>query len=392
VNAYLWWYLPTVLRADGVPVEEIAALTSALALPWALKFLWAPAVDLLRGPRWGLRGWILSTQALMVLAFLPLLFLDLRADFAAVAAFLLAHAFAASLQDVAVDALAIGATPEEERGSLNGWMNAGHLGGRALLSGGALALSAVLGPRAVVGILMAIVGSSAVLVLLCRPPPAALRGAAALREFGANLRAAARRRSTWAGLAFALVAAAGFEAAGGLGGPFLVDRGLPKEFVGALYGGPFVAGMVIGGLAGGRASDRLGRRGAVAAGQAAFALLVLAIAGAARLRPDLPGGAAAALYAALYLAIGFYTAASYALFMSLTDPRLGATQFSAYMGATNACEAWSVNLAGRFAGALGYPVAFASMALVSLASIPLLLATGGGSAAEREEGPGADRA
>jgi len=69
------------------------------------------------------------------------------------------------------------------------------------------------------------------------------------------------------------------------------------------------------------------------------------------------------LFAALYVAIGLFTASSYALFMDLTDPRLGATQFSAYMGATNACESWSAVLGGRLIASSGYPAAFAVMAL-----------------------------
>jgi hypothetical protein len=48
--------------------------------------------------------------------------------------------------------------------------------------------------------------------------------------------------------------------------------------------------------------------------------------------------------------IGLFTAASYALFMDLTDPKLGGTQFSAFMAATNGCESWS-----GWAGDIGGP-------------------------------------
>jgi hypothetical protein len=76
----------------------------------------------------------------------------------------------------------------------------------------------------------------------------------------------------------------------------------------------------------------------------------------------------------VYLGIGVFVAASYALFMDLSDPRFGATQFSAYMGATNACEAWSGWVVGRGVGAIGYAPAFACIALVSLLGLPLLRA------------------
>jgi hypothetical protein len=74
----------------------------------------------------------------------------------------------------------------------------------------------------------------------------------------------------------------------------------------------------------------------------------------------------------MYLFIGLFTAASYALFMDLTDPEIGGTQFSAFMSATNACESWSALAGGRIAGASGYPAAFVVMCIASLGSLPIL--------------------
>ena len=73
--------------------------------------------------------------------------------------------------------------------------------------------------------------------------------------------------------------------------------------------------------------------------------------------------------AAMYFCIGLFTAASYALFMDLTDRRLGGTQFSAFMSATNGCEAWSAKAGGLVAARAGYEWAFAAMSVVSLASL-----------------------
>jgi hypothetical protein len=76
--------------------------------------------------------------------------------------------------------------------------------------------------------------------------------------------------------------------------------------------------------------------------------------------------------AVLYLAIGLFTASSYALFMDLTDPRLGATQFSGFMGATNLCESWSALAVGKLVAGAGYPLAFMVMAGVALLTFPIL--------------------
>jgi hypothetical protein len=58
--------------------------------------------------------------------------------------------------------------------------------------------------------------------------------------------------------------------------------------------------------------------------------------------------------------------------MDLTNPRLGATQFSAFMAATNACESWSAWTAGAIGASFGYPHAFLTMCAVSLLGLPLL--------------------
>ena len=42
--------LPVLMRQQGVDLGTIG-LANLLALPWALKFLWAPAIDRVPGPR-----------------------------------------------------------------------------------------------------------------------------------------------------------------------------------------------------------------------------------------------------------------------------------------------------------------------------------------------------
>ena len=104
---FVWWALPTLLRQDGVDVAQITTLTALLALPWAFKFLWAPLVDVVRGPGWDLRSWIVVAQVTMGLALAPLLVIDWAAAFDVVFVLLVLHAFASATQDVAIDALSI---------------------------------------------------------------------------------------------------------------------------------------------------------------------------------------------------------------------------------------------------------------------------------------------
>ena len=386
---FIWWCLPALLRTSGVPVGEIASLTALLVLPWTFKFLWAPMVDVLRGSRWALRHWIITAQVLMGVTLAPLLFLELDSDFRWIVPLLLFHACAAATQDVAIDALAIASVSSAERGRLNGWMQAGMLLGRALLGGGALLLVSAWGLQAVVLIMLAILSASLVLIAGSRETVTADAGdtSRAQSVVESLLRAASQRR-TWLALLLAGTAGAAFEGVGSVAQSFLIDRGMTSEQVGWVYLMPVVGCMIAGSLAGGRLADRIGRLRAVAGAQMLLVGAVAALAVLVGLRSTAPRAdqiPELVLFLTVYLGAGLLTAAMFALLMDLTDPRIGATQFSAYMGATNGCEAWAGFASGRLvelersavpgllpAGFAGYPLAFLAMAGASLLSMLLL--------------------
>jgi len=368
---YLWWALPTRLAQAGVPVGRITALTAMLVLPWSFKFLWAPMVDILRSGRWGFRSWIAVSQAVMGLSLLPLAGLDLKGSLSLVTGLLLVHAFAAATQDVAVDALSIASVPHAERGSLNGWMQAGMLAGRSVFGGLALMAERWVGQAPVIAALVAVTWCSLALLLVSHPDPTPPSPGRAGRFLEA-LRAAARGRVLWLGLGFAAVGGAAFEAAAGVAGPYLTARNLSTDTIGGLFALPAPACMVAGALAGGYVADRMGRRSATAITLIMTAACVVSLGALDSLAGPPSGRALIVVFSLLYVCIGLFTASSYALLMDLTGPGLGATQFSAYMGATNGCEAWAIFTIGRVAPAAGYPTAFLIMAALSLLALPML--------------------
>ena len=353
---FIWWFLATKLASAGVAGDRVSYLLALLLVPWTFKFLWAPAVDLLRGPRWGFRAWAASAQFVAGLAVLPMAWLDLRADFPLVFALALLHATAAATQDVAIDAWAVRAVPASERGRVTGWMQAGY---RVAMWGygyGLLLASGSVGrPAATVAVALAIWSSSA-LLLLCREPEGEggtdVQGAA-VRQGGtedgchglgtpnpclgstarvestipvapslfASLSNVLSRPATWLGLGVALLAGAAFESVGGLLGPFLIGRGFAESTVG-LIGTCSVLGLVPGGLLGGWLADRLGRRLTLAATVLAIGYAVVSLCYLDRLAPaPWPHGitvAAVALLFAVYAGVGVLTASSYALFMDLS--------------------------------------------------------------------------
>lgn len=366
---FVWWTLPALLARAGQGPAAVGALTSMLVLPWAFKFVAAPLVDLLRGPRWSYRAWISVAQAGMALSLLPLLRLDLVTDLTALRNWLLLHACCAALQDVSIDALAIRVTPPSERGRLNGWAQAGMLLSRGGVAGFALGWGAGAVRPVVLGLLALLLLGQ---LLHCTyrapaPTPARRATAANAREYRAAISAVLRRPLTWAVLGLALLSGASFEMVGGQLGPFMLHVGASEGDLARFYAGPALFGLGGGALLGGWIADRVGAPRTMGLSGAATAFAVLAA--------TLVGGTTAVWIAVglVFLCAGAFTAASYALYMDATDPRLAATQFSATMGVTNLCESWSVRVAGRVAESASYARAFQLGAWITLASLALLL-------------------
>ena len=92
----------------GMPNGMLALYTSLLYLPWTIKPLWSPFVDIIRSKRW----WIVSMQILMSVAMLSLPFLIPQSTGAAIAetplfyatlAIFWVTAFASATHDIAAD-------------------------------------------------------------------------------------------------------------------------------------------------------------------------------------------------------------------------------------------------------------------------------------------------
>ncbi|MCA9123105.1 MAG: MFS transporter [Planctomycetaceae bacterium] len=370
---FIWLALPTRLRAGGVEIVDITWLTAILVLPWTFKFMWAPLIDLLRGPSWTLRHWIVAAQLVMGVSLLPLIWLEPISRFHVMAALLFVHTFAAATQDVAIDALCISSTSVSERGQYNGWMQAGMLVGRAIMGGGALVMARSIGDTAVIALLVLITTFSILLVIVSRASDEVTEepsGARRFREVWGSIKEACAHRNMWLGLSFAMTGGAAFKSLEVIYGPFLVDRGYDKAVIGWFSAGPMIIAMMVGSLVGGWLADRAGHRISV---MSALVYITLSITGLAF--SDLMLGAGPhllVLLAVTAFGIGLFTASSYALFMDITRPAITATEFSAFMGATNGCEPWSSYAIGALIKSQGYPFAMLAMCSASLVALPLL--------------------
>ncbi|REK10527.1 MAG: MFS transporter [Planctomycetota bacterium] len=368
---FIWWALPAYWAHTELPVDHATAITAYVVLPWSLKWLWAPVVDA-TAPRIGYLRWIIAMQLAMGLALVPVAWLDPAQQFYLLAAALVVHAFAAATQDVGIDGLCMTMVEEHELGEVNGWMQAGMLLGRALFGGGALLLASYTSLAVSIGVLVAMLWSSA--VLLATFAPASAR--AAVRSTSdaqprPRLISVLRSPLLWLAIAFALVSGASFESVGALLGPFLKSAGYSLEQTAWFQLGPIAAAMACGALFGGRIADRFGHVRVAAASLLALVLVNLALAGfettsinSSELRLT--------FIAVMYAVVGVFTASSYALFMDVARGPWQATVFSGLMGLTNACESASARTAGMLAATLGYPAAFTMMTLPSLVGLAIL--------------------
>ncbi|MFT6422975.1 MAG: MFS family permease, partial [Thalassolituus sp.] len=144
--------MPVMLREQGVDLRSIG-LMSLVALPWALKFIWAPVLDrftLIPGEY--RRSWILAMNhtavlALVVLSFVPLPWLIGDGILTIAIALLLVNLLTAT-QDIATDAMAVENLSIKERGIGNGIQVGGYRIGMVLAGGALLSFYSYIGWQA----------------------------------------------------------------------------------------------------------------------------------------------------------------------------------------------------------------------------------------------------
>ena len=254
---FIWWAMPTLLRREGIEIDSITSLTAILVFPWVFKFLWAPLIDSLRSEKRGYKFWIFISQAFMGLALLPLIFIQPQNNIFLWGSLLFLHSIFAATQDVSIDALVINIVAKNERGKINGFMNAGMLIGRSIFGGGTLIIASSLGLKYVIILLIITIFSTMLLLVFIKEPFVQTKSKNQFRIFKENFVLSFSNKYTWLAIIFALTAAASFESAGALAGPFLTDLNINSESIGIFFALPVVAAMLIGGIIGGYVSDKI---------------------------------------------------------------------------------------------------------------------------------------
>lgn len=284
----------TMFTKMGVPNGEMALFTSLLYLPWAIKPLWSPFVDIIRTKRW----WILTMQLLMSAAFLLLTLSIPHPDPALIAAgqtpislftvtliLFIITAFASATHDIAADGFYMLALSQKNQSLFVGirstFYRLSSIFGQGVLVfiAGWLEMKTGNIPKSwlITMLITAVIFSVVTLWhTFAIPKPAedrskvdertADKASAILREFGRTFSTYFRKPGVWIAILFMLLYRLPEAFLLKMVNPFLLSGpdtgglGLPTEEVGIVYGTIGVLFLTVGGILGGIAASKWGLR------------------------------------------------------------------------------------------------------------------------------------
>lgn len=350
-------------------------LFSLVALPYSLKFLWAPILDRYVPPFLGRRrGWLVITQVLLLLTIAAMSFHNPRLGLQALAINALLLAFFSASQDIAVDAYRADVLHEREMGAGAATFVMGYR--IALIVAGSLAL--VLADRLpwpMVYLLLSalmLIGVAAAFFapepVLSDAPPQSLAEAVVLpfKEFF-------QRSGVVSGmvvLLFIVFYKYPDGLAGNMATPFLLKTGFTQTEIGVVLGGVGIFATIVGVVAAGGIVARLGINRSLWI----FALLQ-AISNLAYYALSLIGKDRTFMIVTIVIenfCVGLVTAGMLAFMMSVTNKRFSATQFALLSSLAAASRDVLVAPAGKLADSLGWPTFFLLTVAAILPAIILL--------------------
>lgn len=302
-----WWWVPTLYFAEGIPYfivnnisvimfnnmgmskGDMALYTSLLYLPWVIKPLWSPFVDIIRTKRW----WIVAMQIIMSAAFALVAFSlphpspeVIASGTTSVSLFTLTlvlfwiTAFASATHDIAADGFYMLALKPKDQSLFVGirstFYRLSSIFGQGVLVVIAGLLEKKMGdiPKAwSVTLLISAVLFAAITIWhtfrLPRPSEDVERyggttAAGIVSEFARTFITFFRKKYVWIAMAFMLLYRLPEAFLVKMMNPFLLDPseagglGLSTETVGLVYGTIGVAALTVGGILGGITASKWG--------------------------------------------------------------------------------------------------------------------------------------
>jgi PAT family beta-lactamase induction signal transducer AmpG len=338
--------LPIYFLEKGIPPEMITLVIGIAAIPIIIKFVWGGITDYYI--QYGRKRFILLGGALSIISLIILAFVDPGDALVPFAIFVSFCWCGVGFLDVSADAWAIEISKEKERGKINGAMYAGQNSGMAI---GALLLPII----AKIFDYKAVFLTSALIIFIIILFPLLIKEIKIVkkRQKLAKLIIREFKKKTTIMVTF-LAITFGFSAGMLLFiAPIYMDIGLKLDLsqIG-LITMAFTVAMAIGSLTGGVLSDKWGRNKAI------FLLMMISVFFSALLIFTDTWENFIIIYAVIGFLQGGYFAAALALFMDVTNPRVGATQFSIFMGLGNFGNIGIAMISGTLYAMLGFDRVF----------------------------------
>lgn len=365
--------LPAYLAKRGLDATAIGTAMAATVLPYSFKWIWGPIMDAFTIRRFGRRRpWIVFAQGMMALTIGAMLAIpDITRDLNLLMQMVFIHTIFNSMQDVAVDALAVDLLDENERGRANGLMYGSKYGGGVI---GGAGMSAVI---AWSGLRTALVMQTIILVAIMMVPLLVRERAgepAKGTPIGVVLRSLLRAFTLRSTILTGLLMLGQTIAIGMMSAIsavlFTQHLGWSDTKYAAVAGGPALFLGLGGSVLGGFLADKVGHRRLAALAMVTLAVLWTGFAFAQPLwKSDV------FIYSILLVeptCVGLMTVSLFALCMDVSWPRIAATQFTAYMSLANFSTTLGYRLAGHAAGWWTFQGIYLAAAVIHLAVAALL--------------------
>ena len=294
-----WIWVPTLYLVEGLPyaiVNTIALavfkdmgvdngtlgpLTTLISLPWLIKPLWSPFMDIFRSKRW----WILLTQFTMVAVTAAIALMLPFCTMSVLMALFVLVAFASATHDISADGFYMIALDKQKQSAFVGIRNTFYRGGLVLGQGLLVMLGGILQKRtgsvprswAVILLICAVLLALIAIYHLFRLPKAEadldIRGKKTagqiFSEFGEAFRTFFVKAGVWWAIAFMLLYRLPEALSLNLLYPFFKDGmelgglGAGTEVYGLVYGTFGVIALLLGGILGGIYASKKGLRKAM---------------------------------------------------------------------------------------------------------------------------------
>lgn len=321
----------SVLQAwmkDAGATNTTIGILSYVAIPYLLKFLWAPLIDRYPLPLLGRRrGWVLLMQIALAMSIAMFALQDPSMSLVPIAICATAIVFFSATQDIAFDAYRTDVAKPSERGLAAAANNLGYRTCAWLASAFALIIAQFVGWKPALLILAVVMAAFCIATILAPEPEYKHASPRTLSEsIREPLRELLATRGTPALILLIVLFKVGDAFALRLFTPFMMDTGFSKAEIATILKGLFTASAVAGAILGGIWMVKLGLlRSMLIFGclQAATNLLYWALAVTGKSYPLM---VAAVVLDNTAGAMG--NIASVALMMALCDARFSAFQYA----------------------------------------------------------------